>query len=116
MVTIDPQPDGAEVWQRKFDGKTFHSHLSKGKGRSQHLIVERFGPFRFAMAMVIENGCLYYVPRRWSVFHIPLPKPLIPSGTSFEAEQNGKFHFDVDITAPFIGRIVRYQGWLTPHE
>ena len=35
-------------------------------------------------------------------------------GNACEFDQNGTFHFDVEIKAPLIGLIVRYVGYLEP--
>ncbi|CAM5773035.1 hypothetical protein LMIY3S_04043 [Labrys miyagiensis] len=37
-----------------------------------------------------------------------------PGGNSFESEEEGRFHFHVEIDHPLLGLIVRYQGWLIP--
>jgi hypothetical protein len=37
----------------------------------------------------------------------------MPAGNSFETEIDGKFAFDVEIAAPFIGLIAAYRGQLT---
>ncbi len=115
-VSINRQSDGSEIWRRTFDGRTFKSHLRNGKGRNHLLITESFGPLTFGLALVMQDGKLYYVPRTWSFLGLPMPKFLTPNGVTYEFESEGKFHFDVEITAPLIGRIVRYRGWLTPAE
>ena len=45
---------------------------------------------------------------------MPLPRSLLPEGTSFEEERDGVFHFDVTFKAPIVGFIVGYRGWLKP--
>ena len=76
------------------------------------MLIERFGILDFALALVAENGRLSLIPRRWSVFGIPLPKFLLPNGESFETQRDGAFHFNVEIALPLIGRIVAYKGRL----
>ena len=110
-VTFTPEGDG-ERWVRTFAGKHFSSLQSPGTGRDEHLLVERFGPARFALALVIEDDRLVLIPRRWSLFAIPMPKVLLPKGASFETEREGKFCFDVEIAMPLVGRIVAYRGTL----
>jgi hypothetical protein len=39
---------------------------------------------------------------------------LCPRSDSYEATENGRFHFHVEIGHPFTGLIVRYLGWLEP--
>ena len=67
-----------------------------------------------ALACVVEEGRLRLIVRRWSLFGIPMPRFLSPSGEAFEYEQDGRFHFDVELKAPLLGRLVRYRGWLVP--
>lgn len=111
-VTITKDKNGTENWLREFGDRSFISRLRAGSRRTENLICESFGPTTFALAMVTKNDRLYYVPRNWRVFGVPMPKFLIPNGTTFEEEVNGRFTFDVEIAAPLIGRIVHYRGWL----
>lgn len=112
-VTTVPE-NGGERWKRVFDGQVFSSMLSTGKARNEHLIVERFGIAAFALALVISEGRLCLIPRRWSVLGVPMPGFLLPGGASCETEVDGHFQFDVEISAPFIGLIVAYKGLLSP--
>lgn len=77
-------------------------------------MVERFGIASFAMALVVEDDSLFFIPRRWSLLGISMPRFLLPSGKSFETEENGQFCFDVEISMPMIGLIVGYKGKLDP--
>jgi hypothetical protein len=108
--------DGTETWTRKFGDDSFSSCQFAGRGRSEGLLCERFGPLTFAMALVPENGLLSLVLRRWSVFGIPLPMSLCPRSNSYETTEDGRFRFHVEITHPFTGLIVRYKGWLQPER
>ncbi len=113
-VTFTPDASGAERWTRSFAGKSFSSVQSFGTGRNQYLLVERFGVAAVALALVAEGHRLFLIPRRWSLLGIPMPAFLLPGGSSFETEQQGKFAFDVEISAPFVGLIVAYKGTLEP--
>jgi hypothetical protein len=114
-VTFEPLPNGAgERWTRDFGGKTFASVQTPGSGRDSHLLVERFGPFAFAIALVVDGDRLDLVQRGWSFLSIPLPKVLLPTGPSFETVREGRFAFDVRISLPLIGLIVAYSGTLEP--
>ena len=104
---------GVERWKRNFNGTVFQSEITNGKDQYEHLVCERFGPFTFGIALVLENEKLNYVVRRWSFLKIPLPRLLRPRGESFEYSSDGKFHFNVEIKFPLIELIVSYQGWLT---
>jgi len=112
-VTVDFAPkDGGELWTRTF-GKTVFSSLQKeGMGRDKHLITEKFGAVTVSLAAVITGEKLMLIPRRWSMFGIPLPRFLLPGGNSHETQQDGKFVFDVEMALPFFGLIVAYKGTL----
>ncbi|MDR6265892.1 DUF4166 domain-containing protein [Roseobacter sp. N2S] len=110
-VTLSPLAKG-ELWTRNFGGKIFSSTQHKGSGKNEYLLVETFGILSVALALVVDGNRLFLIPRRWSCLGIPLPRALLPSGQSFETTRNGNFCFDVEITAPLIGRIVAYRGEL----
>jgi hypothetical protein len=112
-VTFTPGPEG-ELWQRDFGGRRFRSLQSEGQGRFGQLLAERFGPFVFGLALVLEDGRLRLVPRRWTAFGLPMPRWLMPGGDSFETVENGRFRFHVEIRLPLAGPVVRYRGWLEP--
>ena len=112
-VTFLPEK-GTERWTRNFGGKVFSSVQSRGSGRDQYLLVERFGVISVALALVLEGGRLYIVPRRWRLAGIPMPNFLLPSGSTFEYEDKDQFCFNVNISAPFVGLITSYSGTLNP--
>jgi Domain of unknown function (DUF4166) len=106
------EADGVETWIRTFGTQTFSSRQFAGRGRSDRLICERFGPLTFAFALVARNRRLELVLRRWSAFGIPLPLWLSPRSSAFETSEGGLFRFHVKIWHPLTGLIVRYEGWL----
>lgn len=108
--------DDTETWTRTFGNETFSSRQFFGRGRSEGLLCEHFGPLTFGMALVPEGARLSLVLRRWSVFGVPLPMWLCPRSNSHEAVEGGRFCFHVEIGHPFTGLIVRYQGWLVPSQ
>ncbi|MGH6960318.1 MAG: DUF4166 domain-containing protein [Dongiaceae bacterium] len=112
-VTFERRAD-SEIWRRRFAGRGFSSAQSPGRGRSERLIVERFGPFAFAFAPVLEVDRLKLVLRRWNLLGLPLPLPLAPTGEAFEFAGDGRFRFHVELRHPLLGLIVRYRGWLAP--
>ncbi len=114
-VSVKMVPDkGGERWTRTFGDHVFSSFQYAGTGRNAALVVERFGLIHVGLATVMNDDKLYLVPRRWTIFGIPLPGFLLPGGDSFEHEQDGMFRFNVTIKAPIIGLIVAYKGWLKP--
>ncbi len=112
-VALTPE-NGGERWTRTFGGKSFSSLQSSGSGRDQYLLVERFGRLSVSLALVVEGGRLRLIPRRWRLFGVALPRFLLPSGLSLESEAQGRFNFDVEISAPLVGLIVAYKGALDP--
>ena len=80
------------------------------------LIVERFGIFDFALAVVVCDGRLELVLRGWRCLGLPLPRSWAPRGDAYEMEAAGRFHFSVAISHPLCGLIVRYEGWLDPPQ
>ena len=103
---------GGELWQRTFAGRTFRSFQREGEGRGACLVDERFGPVSVGLALVVGEGRLDYVVRRWSFLGIPMPVFMAPGGRTFEHVEGGLFRFHVEIDHPWFGLIVRYQGWL----
>jgi Domain of unknown function (DUF4166)/Saccharopine dehydrogenase NADP binding domain len=101
-----------EYWRRTFGEKSFFS--SQTHGSTQGLISERFGPFAFDLALVIDSEKLLFVVRDWYFFGLRMPRFLKPSGNSYEFSKKGQFNFHVEIKHPLTGLIVRYSGWLMP--
>lgn len=114
-VTVAFTPErGGERWTRDFAGRRFSSWQRRGAGRNDALLVERFGAIDVSLALVVDGDRLTLVPRRWSCLGIPLPNALLPKGTTFETEVDGRFVFNVEIAAPIVGLIVAYRGSLLP--
>jgi hypothetical protein len=105
--------DGGERWIRTCGRRSFSSVQHPGKGRAEWLVRERFGPVAVDMALVADRASLRYVLRRWAFFAIPLPLWLGPRSTASESVEDGTFKFDVSISHPITGLIVRYRGTLT---
>jgi hypothetical protein len=112
-VSFQPEANG-ERWIRNFGGKIFSSLQQRGTKKNEFLLVERFGVFNIGVALVVEGDRLYFVPRRWTCFGIPMPKTLLPAGRSYETEKEGQFCFNIEISAPLIGLVVAYEGSLNP--
>ncbi len=100
--------DGVETWTRDFGGRCFRSRLSA----DGDALVERFGALRFHFHLPVTDGGLTMVMTGWSVFGLPLPLVLAPRSRAREWEEGGRFCFDVPIDLPWLGRVVRYRGWL----
>jgi hypothetical protein len=112
-VRVTFRRDGdREMWRRDFGGAEFFSIQEQGHGRSDRLLCERFGPCAFALGLVVDDGRLRFVIRRWSILGLPMPLWLAPMCDAYECETDGRFRFFVELRYRFIGLIVRYQGWL----
>ncbi len=101
--------EDCEVWRRIFDGKAFQSVLTPS--RSNHF-KERFGLFTFEMHLPVKSGALHMPVQKGWFLGIPMPKALLPKSETREYEADDTFHFDVSLSAPICGLLVRYQGWL----
>ncbi len=108
QVTLSCQEE-TEIWRRTFAGKTFHSVLTHARQGHFH---EQFGPFTFEMELPVENKSLKMPVIRGWFLGIPIPPTLLPISETLEFEKDGCFHFDVALSAPLCGLLVRYQGSL----
>ena len=103
-----------EIWNRQFGIFKFKSEQFVGKGRYLGLIMEKFGPFSFGMAVLERDGALELKIRSGDFLGIPIPRFLLPSPIAREHAADGRFNFEVEINLPLAGQIVKYQGWLEP--
>ena len=114
-VTVTFRVDGErEIWQRTFGDSAFASVQEPGRGRFERLVCERFGPFCFGLALVVEDDRLRLLLRGWSFAGLRLPAAWAPRTRAFEFADNGRFHFHAEIDHPLMGLIVRYRGSLKP--
>lgn len=114
-VTVGMERQGAgEVWRRSFAGRRFRSHLTAARGGGVH---ERFGPISCHIGLRVRGGRLEYPLLSGRFLGVPLPRFLIPvSETAEGVDAEGRATFDVAISHPLTGLIVRYRGWLRPDE
>lgn len=104
---------GGEVWTRRIGQRVMRSRQFIGLRKPSGWIVERFGVFDFDVELRVEEGELELVMRGMRCCGLPLPRALWPGVDATEREEKGRFQFDVQISLPLVGRLVRYQGWLT---
>jgi hypothetical protein len=119
-VSVESRPNSEghaiERWTRTIGKRSFSSALFAGSGKFEHLLCEQFGPARFAIALERDGDDLHWEMRSWTMFGISMPLWLAPRSTANERIVNDRFYFSVDLSHPLVGRIVRYQGWLVPHD
>jgi len=109
-VSIDAD-GGRSIWRRRIGPARFTSILSRPKGEGR--ISEQFGLITVALQLAVEGERLVYRVEGWRLGPIPLPRVLAPRTRTHEAvDAEGRFTFDVEISMPAAGRIVRYRGWL----
>lgn len=108
--------DGKEIWRREFDGRVMQSTQEEGTGRFERLLCERFGPFAFGLALIVDGDRMQLVVRRWTAFGIPMPRAWAPDGVAYEHGADSRFNFHVEIALPLIGTVVRYRGFLVPRS
>ena len=111
-VQLTREGDG-ERWVRTSGGRSFSSVQVAGRGRAEWLVRECFGPVSVDMALVVHGRTLHYIVRRWAFLGIPMPLSFGPRSTAMESVEDGQFCFDVTISLPLTGLIVRYRGLLT---
>lgn len=104
---------GGEVWTRRIGRRVMRSRQFIGLRKPSGWIVERFGIFDFDLELRVEKGELELVMRGMRCCGLPLPRALWPGIEATEREEKGRFRFDVQISLPLVGRLVRYRGWLT---
>lgn len=113
-VTMQRNPDGSETWTRRFGRYRFRSTLSRLDSDPPGRIHERFGPMTFQLGLPADESGLRMPLERGHWFGIPLPGFLTPRSDTREfVDAQGRFCFDVDISLPLLGRVVRYEGWLS---
>jgi hypothetical protein len=108
--------DNGEIWERDFAGRKFSTFQSEGQGYADKLLVERFGPVTFYMALVLKQGELYSVTRSWNIFGVPLPLAFAPNACVYEYADGNDFCFNVEVKHWLTGLLVKYQGRLIPSK
>jgi hypothetical protein len=109
VMTVDGDhlPDRM-IWIRSFDGQQFKSVFRRD---GLHL-VEQMGPISLRLQPVAQAGRLLYQLKAASFGTISLPHWLMPRLVAWESEHGQFYDFEVAISLPLIGRIIRYAGQL----
>lgn len=103
-----------EIWHRTFGTSSFRSVLKIVKAGTG-LIQERFGLFTFHIPLQATGQALRFPVLRGFILGLPIPAFLLPKSNAREfVDASGRFNFEIDLSLPMIGRIVRYEGWLKP--
>jgi hypothetical protein len=110
-VTLRVAVEGdRERWTRDFAGHRVET-IQWARG---DLLMEARGLVHFSTDLVLEGSRLTYRFRRAWVAGVPFPRWLSPGVVSHvEAGDDGWFVV-VRVVAPFLGELVRYEGWIEP--
>ena len=103
----------AEHWRRRFSSRRYASIMTAGDGADAGRLIEHFTPL-FALVFRLEARAdgLHWQVERWRFVGLPLPAWTTPRIHAVEADQDGRFVFDVRVAFPLIGPVVDYRGWL----
>lgn len=113
-VTVEfvAEPAG-ECWHRDFGGMRMSSRLRAQGGR----LLERRGPLQFRFQLHVNDGMLFWNTVGVRMFGVlPLPAWLFADVGCCEREYEGRYEFLVEAVLPLVGRVVRYEGWLSPED
>lgn len=101
---------GGEWLERWYGGQRFATwQWTKG-----NRLLEKFGPFTLQFSLQGNEAGIQFVLERVQLWSIPLPRLMRPHVDAREASAGGKHLFNVELSLPGLGRIVRYSGRLTP--
>ncbi|WP_157960180.1 DUF4166 domain-containing protein [Albibacillus kandeliae] len=114
-VTVTMTSDGeGETWQRQFGTFSLQSRLGLAGPPGSGLIWERMGPVRATVPLALTGQGLGWPISSIRLLGLPLPRALLPRSEVTESDRDGKAWFDVKLTLPVGGLLVRYRGWLEP--
>lgn len=109
--------DGVERWLRTFGG---HLLVTRQWAEGPRL-VEAVGPTRTVFRLHVAEGTMRFEPLRVRLFGVPLPRWLSPTVTASagppgEGSGATSWALCVEVVAPLLGRIVRYEGTMSLEE
>ena len=97
-----------ETWTRRFGTECMRSQLRQ-RGA---LLRERLGLVTFEFALSADDGVLRWEPRRVLAIGLPLPTRWFRGVRAAESQRDGRYRFEVEAALPWVGELVRYEGWL----
>jgi hypothetical protein len=104
---------GREIWTRSFGGKAFRSTLRPAS--TPRRVFERFGLFRFELELTPHRSGFDLSIVGWGLGSLRLPAGLMPKAPARAfIDDKGCYRFDVTISLPWVGQVVRYRGWAMP--
>lgn len=113
-VRFAPDGQGGERWERRFGDRTYASTMTVGVGRDRGFLIEHFGLFKLQFRLTPRADGLTWTLPGWRLFGLPLPRWSVPKIECLERADGERFTFDIDVTFPLVGWVIRYRGWLMP--
>lgn len=108
-IRFELQADSlSETWTRHFPGSSMRSRLTLADGQ----VTERLGPARLAFTLVGGPEKLQMQLASLHFLGVPCPRWLRPAIVAEETAREGRLHFLVQASLPFVGVVTRYQGHL----
>jgi hypothetical protein len=115
-VTFAPTETGGEHWKRTFADRSYASTMNAGAGRDWGFLIEHFGVFDLRFQLSPSPEGLAWSLVGWRCLRIPLPRWSVPQIKCVESADGERYTFDIDVTFPLIGWLMRYRGWLLPQD
>ncbi|MBZ9648472.1 DUF4166 domain-containing protein [Sphingobium sp. 3R8] len=97
---------GTERWSRAFAGRRYRSSLAERNG----LMFERMGPATNIFRLSAVAGQLHLDLVGFRFLGIPFPGWARPHCQAREREEAGHYVFDVPVSLPWLGHVIRYTG------
>ena len=106
-VEIERDGDG-EIWTRHFPPRPMRTRL----WREGEVLHERLGPIELRFRLEADTNGIVWHPLSATSAGTPAPDAFLRGIRARESVRDGRYHFDVGATLPWIGRVVAYDGWL----
>lgn len=97
-----------EIWTRQFPHQRFRSTIRACDER----LIERTGPFSASSRVLWANSALRLELVGVTFLGLPVPSFLLPRLIAEEWAEGNQLCFNIDTTAPFVGRLFAYSGYL----
>jgi hypothetical protein len=108
-IEVEIVADAAgERWSRHVGAHVMRSRLRERDG----LLHERLGAVTFVFRLRARDGAIEWTVVRVRALGLPLPARWFAAVGAREADDDGRYTFDVRAALPVAGLLVRYRGWL----
>jgi Domain of unknown function (DUF4166) len=101
-----------EIWRRTFDGRPFTTMQWDADG----LLAERAGPVTLRFRLHADQHGMRFEHRGTSIAGVPIPRTLAPSVTADALARGEGWDLRVTITAPLVGMVTTYTGYIIPTQ